>query len=126
MRLVEDQAARRLMLRSERDHWRFTDETWQPFLMARREAIVASGDDVVQLVQRIAVRAPGLAFLIGQEEVARFVEGERVGNADAGGDGLKLLCLRIPLLNRPAKRVRVVKGNLFVRCAALVTASFEP
>ena len=85
--------------------------------MRRRETVVFSGDDVVQLVERIAVGHPGLAFLVGLEEVAGAVEGERVGHADAGGDGLKLLRAGIPLLDGAALVPDVVERDFLLRIA---------
>ena len=63
-RLVESEPATRLMLRTEADHRRLADQIRQVLIVARREAVIASRDDVIQFVERIAVRAPGLALLI--------------------------------------------------------------
>ena len=99
------------MLRAERDHGRFAHQVWQPLLVTRREPIVASGNNVVQLVQWIAARTPGLAFLVCHEKVAMAVKREGVRNADACGNGFQSLRPGRPPLNRAALPVHVVMRN---------------
>src|SRR5260370_20400076 len=79
--------------------------------MAGRKAVVAAGNDMIQLVQWIAARTPSLAFLIGDKQVAPAIERERVRDADAGGDGLKPLRRDRPLLNRAALTRQIVMRN---------------
>jgi hypothetical protein len=82
--------------------------------VARRETIVVAGDDEVQFVERIAVGHPGLALLVGVEEVAGLVESESDGHADAGGDRAQLLRAGVQLLDGPAARLDVVERELVV------------
>src|SRR6266404_167694 len=96
------------MLRAESDDRRFADEIRQILLVARREPVVAAGNDVVQLVERIAARTPGLAFLVRYEKVAVAVKRKGVRNADTCGYGLELPGRRRPLLNRAALAGQVV------------------
>src|SRR5213594_2352629 len=76
--------------------------------MARREAVIAAGYDVIQLVQRVAARTPRFAFLVSDEQVAVTVESERVGHADTCRDSFESLCCGGPLLNCAALAVEVV------------------
>src|SRR6266404_4966018 len=99
------------MLRAESDDRRFADEIRQILLVARREPVVATGNDVVQLVERIAARTPGLAFLVCYEKVAVTVKRKGVRNADTCGNGLQLSRRHRPLLNRAALAGQVVMRN---------------
>ena len=101
------------MLRAESDDGRFAHHVREPTVVAGREAVVAADDDVVQLIERIAVGHPSLAFLVSVEQVAGAVEGERVGNADTGGDGGEVLRARAEALDGPAVRRDVVERDLF-------------
>src|SRR5688500_1990190 len=56
--------------------------------MPRRETVVPPLLDVEELVERIPVREPGRALLVGREEIPGGVEAERDRKADPRGDDL--------------------------------------
>ena len=59
--------------------------------MPRREAVVPAAIDVQQLVERIAVRQPRGAFLIGAKQILVLVEPHRHREANARRDDLARL-----------------------------------
>ena len=96
------------MLWAECDDWRFADQSRQPFLVTRREPVVASGQNMVQLIQWVAIGAPGFPFLVSAEQVAGSVKHQRVGHADACGDGFHCLAIARKLLNGAAFPLKVI------------------
>ncbi len=52
--------------------------------MPRRKAVVPVLLNVQQFIERIAVRNPGGAFLIGGEKITFAIDRERDGKANAG------------------------------------------
>ena len=99
------------MLRAETDDGRLAHQIRQILLVPGREPIVAPGNDVVQLVQRITARTPGFPFLVCHEKVAKTVERKGVRNADARGNGFQSLGCSRPFLDRAALPVHVVMRN---------------
>ena len=65
------------MLRCEIPDTRFVDDVGQMDGMARRKTVVASGLEMQEFVQGIAVGRPRRAFLIGSEEIAVAIPLER-------------------------------------------------
>ena len=84
--------------------------------MPRREAVMPPRLDVQQLVERVAVGEPGRAFLVGREQVAEAVEGERdrksnprgddLARAEVGGHFLDRAVLVLQVVGRPARARR--------------------
>ena len=93
------------MLRAEAHHGRLAHETRQPLFVTWWKTIVAAGNDVVQFVERIAVRTPRLALLVRDEQIAVPVEREGVGHSNARREGLQRPVGEVPLLNRAAQAV---------------------
>ena len=89
-RFVEVQAAGRLVLRAVVEDARLVDHRGKVPRMPRREAVMPLRLDVQQLVERVAVGEPGRPFLVGREQVAQAVEGQRDREANPGGDDLAL------------------------------------
>src|SRR5262249_21704745 len=89
IRLVEDQAASGLMLWTKRNNRRRAHQARQPLWIARREAVIVPGNNLIQFIQRVAVRAPGFSLLIRAKQIAGLVERQRVRNPNSSGDCLK-------------------------------------
>src|SRR5882724_838869 len=66
---------------------------------------------MVQLIQRIAVRTPRFALLVGAKQIAGFVKCERVRDANSRGDSLDRFLAACELLNRAAFAVQFVMGD---------------
>src|SRR5690606_30803286 len=76
LRLVEDESTRRLVLRAVVEDRRLVDDVGEMLRVARRKPIVTRGQDMEKLVARVASGKPGLAFLVGREEIAMTIERE--------------------------------------------------
>ncbi len=81
------------MLRAEGDDGGLVDDVGKMLGMLGREAVVTAAADVVQLVERVAVGEPGLAFLVGAEQVAVAVEGQVDAEAVTRADDLAALAV---------------------------------
>src|SRR2546427_28699 len=64
--------------------------------------------DVEQLIEGITGRQPRRSFLIGAEQIARRVEGQRDGKADASADDLAPRKIRRHLQDRAALAMQIV------------------
>ena len=89
-------------------HARFIDHVGQMPRMPRWEPVMASGLDVQQFIERIAVRHPCCAFLVGAKKVAMTVEREADSEANTGANRLALREVRADALNRPAFHGRAI------------------
>src|SRR4051812_20110921 len=78
--------------------------------MPRREAIMAPGLNVEQFIERIAIRQPGGAFLVGAKKVASGVESQRRGPAQPGGNDLAVLPIRREPDDRASFALDIVIG----------------
>src|SRR4051812_10626157 len=96
------------MLRAKSHDGRFTLEVWQPFVIRRGKTVVSSRDDVIEFIERVAIRAPGFSFLIRAEKIAGAIKSQGVRNADAGGYRFAGRRPAAQSLNRAARPVQVV------------------
>src|ERR1041384_896242 len=71
-------------------HARFINDLRQVFGMPWRKAIMPSGLNVQQFIQRVAVRQPGRSLLVRAEKVAGGIEGQGDGKTDTGADDLAM------------------------------------
>ena len=88
------------MLRAVFKDRRLINNLRQMLRMTRRKAVVQSGLDVQQFVERISVRQPRRALLLAGEKIAQTIEGQRAGEARAGANRFAFLEVRRDTLDR--------------------------
>ena len=81
------------MLRSEGDDRRLVKDVRQILVVPRRKSVMLALLNMIQFVERIAVRQPGRPFLVGREQVAGAVEVQTVTEADPGRENLPFLAI---------------------------------
>src|SRR4051794_8823887 len=99
-----------LMLRAEFHDRRLVYYLRQMPRMPRWKAVMTAGDYLEQFIQRISVRQPCGAFLIGGKKVAAAIESHRAAETHAGANRFAFGKVRQDALNRPSITRKVERG----------------